>query len=183
MRLNTYFACAKQTDDDPASQSAQSTQKRKVDDEWQEYSLPVAKNKTTEEYEMQRYMDHHHRGTGYLTIVGSAPLVSDIATEHETAAKHYLDPTALAPVLSLSATRPAPDEFPLLDQELAQEAIEDIRETKYSWPTNKLLCANQRAGAWDSGCWAHRNAGGFNMHAARVWQRKERSEGEVPVAK
>jgi hypothetical protein len=104
--------------------------------------------------------------------------------------KHYLDPAALAPVLSTkvltrvdSFTSSSEDEK-LVGQEMRVEEVSELKQSRYdlysSGRQHQPRCMKTRHGG-DPACWTKNNGGG-GMHAAKLWQRMEeeaRSEGVV----
>lgn len=115
-------------------------------------------------------MDMQHRGSVPFDIFPAQPV-----GQTPVDVRHYRDPAARAPVLSISQERPADTDFPLLDQELRMEKVEDMKRHKYGYPNNVLLCQGAKHGAYDRDCWA-KNRGGMGYHSAKMWQSKERAE-------
>lgn len=98
------------------------------------------------------------------------------ANERSDSVRDYRDPLARAPILTLSSARPDLESFPLLNQEIREEPVEEIRQSKYGWYFNNLLCQGVDGGHLGrGGCFA-KDPGGTGRHAAKVWQRKERVE-------
>lgn len=164
IRLNTYFACA----------SAEEEQEAPVN-EWDEFELPLkpkSKSKSAEEDSRVPWRSSYHSASMPIDIIR---LASDANGGSDTI-RDYRDPLARAPILTLSSARPNLGSFPLLNQEIREEPVEEIRQNKYGWYTNNLLCRGVDGVDYGrGGCWAM-DPGGMGRHAAKVWQRKERAE-------
>jgi hypothetical protein len=172
-KLQTAFLCARPVDPASAEQEEKS-ESEKLDQEWQEWSLPTkVSTRTTLGGPPSRYLRH----------TGSLPLhihrQSNLTPEQQSQLVHYLDPAAKAPRLSstiISKIVPLTDdsEFELLGQVNRKEEGSELKQSRYdlyaSGRQHLPRCARRNGNV--DGCWSQNNGGG-GMHAAKLWQRME----------
>jgi len=177
-QLQTAFLCAKPAD--PASPDVkEKTESEKLDEEWEEWTLPTkTKSRTSLGGHPSRYL--RHTGTLPLHIHRD----SNLTPERQGQLVHYLNPAALAPRLTstiISQITPLTSEskmdFELVGQVNRKEEVSELKQSRYdlyaSGRQHQPRCA-RRNGNID-GCWSQNNGGG-GMHAAKLWQRKEQEK-------
>lgn len=176
--LYTAFSCDVHPDHESKDKTNEEEMKTTLDDEWREYELPIRKKKQW--------------GTDSLSRAIYKPVTTPfdarlpvVANQEEMQVVHYLDSTALGPVITDPNTLAV--DFPLLNQELREEDKEE-RVKRQKWNDN-----NARSGGWcrdnkkKNGRWGNAepnrcwelNGGGGSHHAGRMWQAREaRREGK-----
>lgn len=152
------------------------TESEKLDEEWEEWALPVkSKSRTSLGGHPSRYL--RHTGTLPLHIHRD----SNLTPEQQSRLVHYLNPAAKAPRLSSSIrsditrlTTDSDSDFELVGQVNRKEEVSELKQSRYdlyaSGRQHQPRCA-RRNGNID-GCWSQNNGGG-GMHAAKLWQRME----------
>nr|XP_031857950.1 uncharacterized protein CI109_006662 [Kwoniella shandongensis]KAA5525022.1 hypothetical protein CI109_006662 [Kwoniella shandongensis] len=141
--LYTNFLC----EDNKNSNVSDPTVTR--DEEWVEYRLPP---RTTKKIRDSRGLPH--RGSTPFNLISSE---NGNVTPTKEGLRHYLDPEALAPVLSLDTTPIS--NYPKLNTALREETESELVRSRHN---PRYRNGNRVAGAW--------------MHAARLWQGKERKQ-------
>lgn len=162
-----------------------------VDDEWAEYELPPSA-------EIKKRVVDWSGMSPPLNKRTSVPLDARLPNSTSTddlnvegsRFVHYLDPTALGPVMTDLDTTSV--EFPLLNQ-IWREEDKDEKLKKRKWDTNHPARSNgwcrgdndqfsRRGRSGPIGCWSM-NGGGGAKHAARMWQAKEAKKRGEEVSK
>lgn len=172
--LRTTFLCAIP----PDAEEVQPSEAEKLDNEWEEYRLPLKSKKASR----KGFPGMHSRGLqhhGTLPFPITRP--SSLDPNQKVKLKHYLDSGAKAPLLStetLSETRPLSDdlELPLVGDIVRNEEEYELKQSRYDlYRSGRQHQPRCRGGPGQGGCWNRNNGGGGN-HAAKLWQRKEREQ-------
>jgi hypothetical protein len=179
LRLSTEFLCDRKSTHSWNGPPVDS-QLHDTGDVWNEWTLPIRKHKISR----SKYSrGGQYRHTGRLDVrVNIAPEMD--AEREQGTIRHYLDPQALSPVISLSATRPAEQDFPLLNQVVAEESVETMLRNRYGEGAFNIrerghVCRQKKYRYGQAQCWT-RNMGGAYVHAAKLWETKLAQErGEI----
>jgi len=181
--LYTYFACDPRNIDTTAGSSGPAETSQgwsELDKEWDRYALPTRKSKRSS-LSSRGIMIPHTRLVPLDAVLSSAltgATESDGAEIDEARVDlvHYLEETALSPVLSASVGDKV--SFPLLDQAVRDETEEERKRSR--WGSG----ARGRQRGWcdrpdaSSMCY-ELNGGGGDKLASSMWQGKVAKEKEV----
>lgn len=160
--LRTTFLCENSTSDFVVDEvSADESQYIERDAEWSEFRLPPKTDESKSRKSQRRGRSLNHDGS----IPFAVRLMSEEAVVDMPV--HYLEPQALAPVLSLDSKLVS--DYPRVGSNLREEDPTQLKKSRYA-DGNRHLSRSRTM----------RNEGGLRMHAARLWQAAE-NKGQKDV--
>ncbi|KAE8542879.1 hypothetical protein D1P53_000942 [Cryptococcus gattii VGV] len=156
--LHTTFLCENSTSDFAVDEvSADESRYTERDAEWSEFRLPpkTDESKSRKSQRQGRSLNHD----------GSIPFAVRLMSEEAVVDMpvHYLEPQALAPVLSLDSKLVS--DYPRVGSNLREEDPTQLKKSRYADGIRGLSRSRTM-----------RNNGGLWMHAARLWQAAENKD-------
>ncbi|KIR59102.1 hypothetical protein I314_05086 [Cryptococcus bacillisporus CA1873] len=160
--LHTFFLCENSTSDFAVEEvSADEPQYTERDAEWSEFRLPPKTDEPKSRKSQRQGRSLNHDGS----IPFAVRLMSEEAVVDMPV--HYLEPQALAPILSLDSKLVS--DYPRVGSNLREEDPTQLKKSRYADGIRGLSRSRTM-----------RNQGGLWMHAARLWQAAE-NKGQKDV--
>lgn len=162
VNLHTTFLCENSTSDFAVEKvSADEPQYTERDAEWSEFRLPPKTDEPKSRKSQRQGRSLNHDGS----IPFAVRLMSEEAVVDMPV--HYLEPQALAPILSLDSKLVS--DYPRVGSNLREEDPTQLKKSRYA---DGIRGLSRSRTMW--------NQGGLWMHAARLWQAAE-NKGQKDV--